>query len=106
MAVITEPVSRLCKCISMLATYISNSSTGVAAESDLLFKASLLVTVTKLVEVSSELKSLDIFLCYPLFQAVKEHSSSLGGLVVPLICESLSPGVTKFSFYPYPVIDD
>ncbi|KAF8914040.1 armadillo-type protein [Gymnopilus junonius] len=46
----------------------------VAAEGDFLFKASLLVTVTKLVE------------------AVKDHSSSLGPLVVPLIRESLSPG--------------
>ncbi|KAF9476494.1 ARM repeat-containing protein [Pholiota conissans] len=43
------------------------------ADKDFLFKASLLVTVTKLVE------------------AIKEHSSPLGSLVVPLIRESLSP---------------
>ncbi|KJA30164.1 hypothetical protein HYPSUDRAFT_125792 [Hypholoma sublateritium FD-334 SS-4] len=45
----------------------------LAAENDFLFKASLLVTVTKLVE------------------AVKEYSSPLGTLVLPLIRESLSP---------------
>ncbi|KDR83604.1 hypothetical protein GALMADRAFT_219426 [Galerina marginata CBS 339.88] len=58
MTTITEPIPQL----------------WVTAEGDFLFKASLLVTVTKLVE------------------AVKEHSSSLGPLVVPLIRESLSPG--------------
>ncbi|PPQ83268.1 hypothetical protein CVT25_004007 [Psilocybe cyanescens] len=57
-AVITEPIPQL----------------WVSAEGDFLFKASLLDTVTKLVE------------------AVKEHSSSLGPLVVPLLRESLSPG--------------
>ncbi|KAF8974448.1 armadillo-type protein [Flammula alnicola] len=57
MATITEPIPQL----------------WVTAENDFLFKASLLVTVTKLVE------------------AVKEHSSPLGRLVVPLIRESLSP---------------
>ncbi|KAF8165214.1 armadillo-type protein [Crassisporium funariophilum] len=59
MSVIIEPVPRL----------------WVTADTDFLFKASLLVTVTKLVE------------------AVKANSSSLGGLVVPLIRESLSPAV-------------
>ncbi|KAH9482382.1 Importin-11 [Psilocybe cubensis] len=57
-SVITEPIPQL----------------WVSAEGDFLFKASLLDTVTKLVE------------------AVKEHSSSLGPLVVPLLRESLSPG--------------
>ena len=36
-------------------------------------------------------------MCYPWFQAVKEHSSSLSGLVVPLIRESLAPQVTKLT---------
>ncbi|PPR07214.1 hypothetical protein CVT26_012647 [Gymnopilus dilepis] len=58
MQVITEPIPQL----------------WVDAEGDFLFKASLLVTVTKLVE------------------AVKDNSSPLGPLVVPLIRESLSPG--------------
>jgi hypothetical protein len=68
------------------------------------FKASLLVTVTNLVEVSLSQKSLRFFVCYPWFQAVKEHSSSLSGLVVPLIRESLAPEViqlSKPSFHPY-----
>ncbi|TFK43406.1 armadillo-type protein [Crucibulum laeve] len=46
-----------------------------SAEDDWLFKASLLVTVTKLVE------------------SVKEQSTNLGNIVVPLIRESLLPGV-------------
>ncbi|KAJ7781094.1 armadillo-type protein [Mycena metata] len=49
-----------------------------AAEGDWLFKGSLLVTVTKLVE------------------ATKEQSVSLTGIVVPLVREGLSPGISTF----------
>ncbi|KAF9569336.1 ARM repeat-containing protein [Agrocybe pediades] len=59
MNVITEPIPQL----------------WMSSEDDYLFKASLLVTVTKVVE------------------AVKENSSTLGHLVVPLIRESLAPSV-------------
>ncbi|KAF7355443.1 Importin N-terminal domain-containing protein [Mycena sanguinolenta] len=63
--------------ISDLTTIITGPLPGLwtGAGEDWLFKASLLVTVTKLVE------------------ATKQRSASLTGLVVPLVRECLSPGV-------------
>ncbi|KAJ7276541.1 armadillo-type protein [Mycena haematopus] len=63
--------------ISDLATIVTGPLPGLwtGAGEDWLFKASLLVTVTKLVE------------------ATKQRSISLTGLVVPLVRECLSPGV-------------
>jgi len=58
-----------------LSLELDLTSTGSSAGDDWLFKASLLVTVTKLVE------------------AIKEQSSMLGAVVVPLVQESLSPNV-------------
>ncbi|KAJ3517980.1 hypothetical protein NLJ89_g157 [Agrocybe chaxingu] len=68
-------VPQLIQLIGEADTLESKRKVGITAESDLLFKASLLVTVTKLIE------------------AIKEHSSPLSTLVVPLIRESLTPQV-------------
>jgi hypothetical protein len=59
----------------------------MSAGDDWLFKASLLVTVTKLIE------------------AIKEQSSTLGAITVPLVRESLAPIVCHKLTLPCVVID-
>lgn len=57
-------------------------ASGESAGDDWLFKGSLLVTVTKLIE------------------AIKDQSTTLGAIVVPLIRASLAPVVCFDNFIP------
>ncbi|KAF7352662.1 Importin N-terminal domain-containing protein [Mycena venus] len=72
-AVIEQSGERISDLVNIITEPLPRLWTG--AGEDWLFKASLLVTVTKLVE------------------ATKERSVSLTGIVVPLVTEGLSPGV-------------
>lgn len=66
---------------------------GSSAGDDYLFKGILLGLVTVLVGVCPLFYAANRNLWMFLFQACKEHSSVLGGIVVPLLRESMSPGV-------------
>ncbi|KAJ7178998.1 armadillo-type protein [Mycena filopes] len=72
-AVIEQSGERISDLVSIITKPLPELWTG--AEDDWLFKGSLLVTVTKLVE------------------ATKERSGALTGIVVPLVREGLSPGI-------------
>jgi hypothetical protein len=64
-----------------IQTNLLKEALGSSAGDDWLFKGSLLVTVTKVIE------------------AIREQSSTLGGIVVPLVRESFSPNVGFPTFH-------
>ncbi len=74
MPIIIEPLPQLCETnVNLLSLRSLTLNSGTSAGDDWLFKGSLLVTVTKLIE------------------AIKEQSETLGNVIVPLVRESLTP---------------